>query len=189
MKINKKAVFKWELRISYMVLVIIISPLLMFFSSTDLLAFSTSIKIAGGYGIGTLTCPNKLVFNNEQIQFQVNKSKSVEAGSNDQGTTKSSLISGFWQVGTLSLPHTIRINSGSISDLHLSSSLHKISVKGLEQRDNICKNGNNNMNTGIKFNYINITGQCNERESQISFTSLDGKNGTFNGTTVCNVLR
>jgi hypothetical protein len=50
---------------------------------------STSIKIAGGYGVGTLTCPNKLVLNNEQIQFQVNKSKSVGVASNEQGTSKS----------------------------------------------------------------------------------------------------
>src|SRR5436309_4974332 len=179
-----------ELRISWMVFIIIIlSPPLLLFNNTGILAFSTSTKIAGGYGVGTLTCPNKLVLNNEQIQFQVNKSKSMGVGSNEQGTTKSSLISGFWEVGTLNVPHTIHVNSGSISDLHLSSSLHNISAKGIEQRDNICKNGNGNMNTGVKFNYINITGHCNDKESQISFTSVDGKNGIFNGTTVCNVLR
>jgi hypothetical protein len=87
------------------------------------------------------------------------------------------------------MPHTTHINLGSISDLHLSSSLHNISVKGMEQRDNICKNGNGNMNTDVKVNYINITGQCNDRESQISFTSVDGKNGSFNGPTVCNASR
>ena len=179
-----------ELRIPCMAfLILTILPPLLLFNNTALLAFFANTKIAGGYGVGTLTCPNKLVFNNEQIQFQVNKSKAMGAGLNEQGPTKSSLISGFWEVGTLNVPHTIHVNSGSISDLHLSSSLHNISAKGIEQRDNICKNANGNMNTGVKFNYINITGQCNVKESQISFTSVDGKKGTFNGTTVCNALR
>jgi NO-binding membrane sensor protein with MHYT domain len=43
--------------------------------------------------------------------------------------------------------------------------------------------------SNVKFNYINITGQCNAKESQMSFTSVDGKKGTFNGTIVCNALR
>lgn len=185
MQINKTGK---QLRISCMVFVIllILSPLL-HFNNTRLLAFSASTKIAGGYGAGTITCPNKLVFNNEQIQFQVNKSKA--AGLNEQGTIKSSLISGFWKVGTLNMPHNTHINLGSISDLRLSSSLHNISVKGTEQQDNICKNGNDNLNPSIKFNYINITGQCNVKESRMSFTSVDGKKGTFNGTIVCNALR
>src|SRR5438034_5540544 len=180
-----------ELRISCMAfLILIILPPLLLFNNTALLAFFANTKIAGGYGVGTLACPNKLVFNNEQIQFQVNKSKSMGVGSNEQGTTKSSLISGFWEVGTLNVPHSTHINLGSISDLHLSSSLHNISVKGIEQQDNICKNVNdNNMNTRVKFNYINITGQCNAKESRMSFTSVDGKKGTFNGTIVCNALR
>ena len=87
------------------------------------------------------------------------------------------------------MPHSTHINLASISDLRLSSSLHNISVKGIEKQNNICKNGNDNMNTGVKFNYINITGQCNAIESQMSFTSVDGKKGTFNGTIVCNALR
>ena len=190
MKMNKTAVcLKW-LTISSMVLIIlIVLPPLLLFNNTGLLAFSANTKIAGGYGAGTITCPNKLVFNNEQIQFQVNKSKAGGLGSNEQGTIKPSLISGFWKVGTLSVPHTTHINLGSISDLRLSSSLHNISVKGIEQQDNICKNGNNNMNASVKFNYINITGQCNVKESPMSFTSVDGKKGTFNGTIVCNALR
>jgi hypothetical protein len=169
-----------------MVLVILlILPPLLLFNNTGLLAFSANTKIAGGYGAGIITCPNKLVFNNEQIQFQVNKSKAAGPGSNEQGTIRPSLISGFWKVGTLNTPHTTHINLGSISDLRLSSSLHKISVKGLEQQDNICKNGNDS----VKFNYINITGQCNVKESRMSFTSVDGIKGTFNGTIVCNALR
>ena len=86
-------------------------------------------------------------------------------------------------------PNTTHINSGSISDLHLSSSLHNISVKGVEQQNNICKGGNDNTNPSVKFNYINITGKCNAKESEMSFTSVDGKRGTFNGTIVCNALR
>ena len=190
MQINKTSAFSKDLRISCLVFVILlILPPLLLFNNTGLLAFSSNTKIAGGYGAGTITCPNKLVFNNEQIQFQVNKSRAAGVGSNEQGTIKSSLISGFWKVGTLNMPHTTHINLGSISDLHLSSSLHNISVKGIEQQNNICKNVSDNTNTSVKSNYINITGQCNAKESQISFTSVDGKKGTFNGTIVCNALR
>jgi len=156
-----------------------LSPLL-FFNNMGLLAFSANTKIAGGYGVGTITCPNKLTFNDEQIQFQVNKSK---------GTMKSSLISGFWKVGTLNVPHTTHVNLGSISDLHLSSTLHNISINGIELQNNICKNGNNKANTSVNLNYINITGQCNTPDKSMLFTSLDGKEGTFKGTIVCNALR
>src|SRR5437879_1866405 len=174
MQINKTAAFSKELGVSCMVFVIllILLPLLLF-NNTGLLAFSANTKIAGGYGAGTITCPNKLVFNNEQIQFQVNKSKATGLGSNEQGTIKSSLISGFWKVGTLNMPNTTHINLGSISDLRLSSSLHKISVKGVEQQDNICKN--DSTNASVKLNYINITRQCNVKESRISFTSVTDK--------------
>ena len=96
---------------------------------------------------------------------------------------KSSLISGFWKVGTLNVP-----NTGSISDLHLSSTLHNISINGIELQNNICKNGNNNMGSA-KLNYINITGQCNTTDKPMLFTSLDGKKGTLKGTIVCNALR
>lgn len=173
MKTNKTAVCSKELTVSCMVFIILlILPTLLLFNNTRLLAFSANTKIAGGYGAGTITCPNKLVFNNEQIQFQVNKTKAAGVGANEQGTIKSSLISGYWKVGTLNMPHTAHINLGSISDLHLSSSLHNISVKGIEQQDNICRNVNDNMNAGL--NYINITGQCNAKDSRISFTSVDG---------------
>jgi hypothetical protein len=190
MKINKKAVCSKELTISCMVFIIlIILPSVLLFNNTGLLAFSANTKIAGGYGVGTITCPDKLIFTNEQIQFQVNKSKAADVGSKEEGTMKSSLISGFWKVGTLNMPHSTHINLGSISDLHLSSSLHNVSVKGIEQQNNICKNGNDNMNTAVRLNYINITGQCNTKDTRMSFTSLDGKQGTFNGTIVCNALR
>ena len=190
MKVNNRTAFSKGLTISSMVFIIlIILSALLLFTNKELLALSANTKIAGGYGVGTITCPNKLVFNNEQIQFQVNKSKAAGVGPKDQGTIKSSLISGFWKVGTLNVPHTTHINLGSISDLHLSSSLHNISVKGIEKQNNICKNGSNDMNTSVKINYINITAQCNAKESQMSFTSVDGKKGTFNGTIVCNALR
>ena len=188
MQINKRSAFSKDLRISCLVFVILlILPPLLLFNNTGLLAFSPNTKIAGGYGAGTITCPNKLVFNNEQIQFQVNKSKAAGLGSNEQGAIRPSLISGFWKVGTLNMPNTTHINLGSISDLRLSSSLHNISVKGIEQQDNICKN--DSTNASVKFNYINITGQCNVKESRMSFTSVDGIKGTFNGTIVCNALR
>src|SRR2546428_8362421 len=188
MKIIKRAAFSKGLTISSMVFIILIAlPPLLLINNTELLAFSANTKIAGGYGVGTISCPNKLVFNNEQIQFQVNKSKAAGLGSNEQGTIRPSLISGFWKVGTLNMPNTTHINLGSISDLRLSSSLHKISVKGVEQQDNICKN--DSTNASVKFNYINITGQCNVKESRMSFTSVDGIKGTFNGTIVCNALR
>jgi hypothetical protein len=190
MKVNKRAAFSKGLTISSMVFIILMAlPPLLLINNTGLLAFSANTKIAGGYGVGTITCPNKLVFNNEQIQFQVNKSKASGVGPNEQGTIKSSSISGFWELGTLNVPHTTHINSGPINDLHLSSSLHNISVKGIEKQNSICKNGSDNMNSNVKFNYINITGQCNAKESQMSFTSVDGKKGTFNGTIVCNALR
>jgi hypothetical protein len=170
----------------FLILITLSPPL--FFNNKGLLAFYADTKVAGGYGVGTITCPDKLVFNNEQFQFQVNKSKAV--GSSEQGTNKSSsLISGAWKIGTLNVPLTTHINSGSISDLHLSSSLHNISVKGVEQQNNICKNGIDNTSPSVKFNYINITGKCNTKESQMSFTSVDGKRGAFNGTIVCNALR
>jgi len=188
MKISKTAICSQELTILSMIILIILPPLLLF-NNTGISAFSANTKIAGGYGIGTITCPNKLVFNNEQIQFLVNKSKATGVGSNEQGTIKTSLISGFWKVGTLNIPHTAHINLGSISDLRLSSLLHNISVKGIERQNNICENGNGNLNTSVKFNYINITGQCNANESRMSFTSLDGQKGTFNGTIICNALR
>jgi hypothetical protein len=52
-----------------------------------------------GFGFGSVIGPNKLVFNNEQIQFQVNKSKSAHAIGN------SSYVCGFWTVGTLRANH------------------------------------------------------------------------------------
>jgi hypothetical protein len=39
--------------------------------------FRAANKVASGFGTGTLVCPNGLTFNNEQIQFEVNKSKKV----------------------------------------------------------------------------------------------------------------
>src|SRR5947209_3538287 len=93
MQINKTATLSKELRISCMVFVILlILPPLLLFNNTRLLAFSANTKIAAGYGAGTITCPNKLVFNNEQIQFQVNKSKVAGLGSNEQGTINGTIV-------------------------------------------------------------------------------------------------
>src|SRR2546430_11665095 len=97
MQINETSAFSNDLRISCLVFVILlILPPLLLFNNTELLAFSANTKIAGGYGAGTITCPNKLVFNNEQIQFQVNKSKAAGLGSNKKGKNKTTLISSFW---------------------------------------------------------------------------------------------
>src|SRR5207245_7209417 len=104
---------------SMLFIILIVLPPLLLSNNMGLLAFSANTKIAGGYGVGTITCPNKLVFNNEQIQFQVNKSKAAGVGPNDQGTIKSSLISGFWKVGTLNMLHTTHIKLCSISYLRL----------------------------------------------------------------------
>ena len=146
------------------------------------MAFSANTTLAGGFGFGSVICPNKLVFNNEQIQFQANKSKSAHTIDN------SSFVSGFWTVGTLSIPHTVHLTLGPVKELHLASSLHKIVVKGIQQEDNICKSGNNSASGIPKSNYINITGQCNT-QSRILVSSVDGVKGTFNGTVVCIAFR
>ena len=185
MKSNKIATFSNELTTSCMVsiILIILCPIF-FFNNVVLVAFPANTKIAGGYGVGTITCPNKLTFNNEQIQFLINKSE-VAAGT----VKSSSLISGFWKVGTLNVPNTTHINLGLISDLHLSSTLHNVSIKGIKQQYNICNSENSNINTNFKLNYINITGQCNTTDGPILYTSTDGEKGTFTGTIICNALR
>jgi hypothetical protein len=66
--------------------------------------------------------------------------------------------------------------------------LRNVSMNGIEQQDNICKNQKGNMNTHVKINDITITGQCNI-DTSIPFISIDGKKGTFKGTIVCNALR
>jgi hypothetical protein len=99
-----------------------------------------------------------------------------------------SFVSGFWTVGTLSFPHTSHLTLGPVKDLHLSSSLHKVVVKGIQQEDNICKSNNSVGRTLIPNNYLNITGQCGT-QSRILVSSIDGVKGAFNGTIVCIAFR
>jgi hypothetical protein len=168
---------------------ITLTPVLFFNNNYHLMAFFAKTTLVGGFGFGSVTCPNKLVFNNEQIQFQANKSKSDGMGSIAHATSNSSShVSGFWTVGTLSYPHTSHLTLGPVKDLHLSSSLHKVVVKGIQQEDNICKSNNSVGRTLMPNDYLNITGQCGI-QSRILVSSIDGIKGTFNGTIVCIAFR
>jgi hypothetical protein len=152
---------------------------------------SASSKVAAGYGIGTLICPNRLAFNNEQINFDVSKSK---GGGGVVGATEGvgPLTAGGWSIHP-SNSYASDTNSGSIDNIiHLSSSSssspdHNILLKGIEQHDNICSKGGS---SSLKTNYITITGQCNVKgTTTILLTALDGKKGTFNGMILCDVMK
>ena len=150
---------------------------------------SASSKVAAGYGIGTLICPNRLAFNNEQIDFDVSKSK---GGGGVVGATAGvgPLTAGGWSIHP-SNSYASDTNSGSIDNIiHLSSSSspdHNILLKGIEQHDNICSKGGS---SSLKTNYITITGQCNVKgTTTILLTALDGKKGTFNGMILCDVMK
>ena len=150
---------------------------------------SASSKVAAEYGIGTLICPNRLAFNNEQINFDVSKSK---GGGGVVGATEGvgPLTAGGWSIHP-SNSYASDTNSGSIDNIiHLSSSSspdHNILLKGIEQHDNICSKGGS---SSLKTNYITITGQCDVKgTTTILFTALDGKKGTFNGMILCDVMK
>jgi hypothetical protein len=150
---------------------------------------SASSKVAAGDGIGTLICPNRLAFNNEQINFDVSKSK---GGGGVVGATEGvgPLTAGGWSIHP-SNSYASDTNSGSIDNIiHLSSSSspdHNILLKGIEQHDNICSKGGS---SSLKTNYITITGQCNVKgTTTILLTALDGKKGTFNGMILCDVMK
>ena len=157
----------------------IIAIIVMLFPTVYSHGFKAVNKMASGFGIGTLVCPNGKTFNNEQIQFEVSKSKKkAEPVTSDN-----------WSIGALNLqPHLAHPNFGSISGIHLSSSLKEISIKGSENQDNICQTVNR-IGSTVKINYISIAGQCNTKDTIILFTSLDGKKGSFKGTIICNLLR
>ncbi len=154
------------------------------------MAFSANTTLVGGFGFGSVTCPNKLVFNNEQIQFQANKTESDGMGSISHATSNSSsFVSGFWTAGTLSTPHTVHLTLGPVKDLHLASSQRKLVIKGIQQQDNICQSINNSAGSTLKSNnYINITGLCNT-QSRILVSSIYGIKGAFNGAIVCIAFR
>jgi hypothetical protein len=138
----------------FLIMLMILAPVLFFKNTYHLMAFSAKTTLVGGFGFGSVTCPNKLVFNNEQIQFQANKSKSDGMGSIAHATSNSSHVSGFWTVGTLNFPHTSHLTLGPVKDLHLSSSLHKVVVNGIQQEDNICNSQNKSVSrTLLPNNY------------------------------------
>lgn len=154
---------------------------------------SDSSKGAAGYGIGTLICPNRLAFNNEQINFDVSKSK---GGGGVVGATEGvgPSTAGSWSIHP-SNSYASDTNSGSIDNIiHLSSPSssssspdHNILLKGIEQHDNICSKGGS---SSLKTNYITITGHCNVKgTTTILLTALDGKKGTFNGMILCDVMK
>ena len=153
---------------------IAILAIILTLSPTVLSGVKAPTKVVSGFGTGTLSCPNGLTFNNEQIQFEV---------------TGKTVTSGIWSIGALNLqPHMAHPNSGSINGIDLSSRLNDISIDGSENQDNICQSGNR-IGSIVKVNYISITGQCNTNDTVISFTALDGKKGSFKGTIICNLIR
>ena len=154
---------------------------------------SASSKVAAGYGIGTLICPNRLAFNNEQINFDVSKSK---GGGGVVGATEGvgPSTAGTWSIHP-SNSYASDTNSGSIDNIiHLSSPSssssspdHNILLKGIEQHDNICSKGGS---SGLKTNNITIAGECNVKGTTTRLlTALDGKKGTFNGMILCDVMK
>jgi hypothetical protein len=166
--------------------IIIVLAIILILSPTAFGYGSKSInKIASGFGTGTLVCPNGLTFNNEQIQFEVSKSKKVTE------QVKKTPKSDKWSISAPNPapePQTAHGNSGSINGVNLSSSLKDFLIKGSESQDNICRSVNG-IGNALKINYISISGQCNTKDTIISFTSLDGKKGSFKGTIVCNFIR
>jgi hypothetical protein len=156
---------------------------------------SASSKVAAGYGIGTLICPNRLAFNNEQINFDVSKSK---GGGGVVGATEGvgPSTAGSWSIHP-SNSYASDTNSGSIDNIiHLSSPSssssssspdHNILLKGIEQHDNICSKGGS---SSLKTNNIIIAGECNVKgTTTILLTALDGKKGTLNGMILCDVMK
>jgi len=161
--------------ITILAIILILSPIIFSYG------FRAASKMASGFGTGTLVCPNGLTYNNEQIQFEVTKSKKVK----EQG--EKTVTSNNWSIVALNQPHTAHANSGYIKGVNLSSSLKDISIKGSESQDNICQSVNGKGNS-LKINYISITGQCNAKDTIISFTSIDGKKGSFKGTIICSLI-
>jgi hypothetical protein len=160
----------------------ILATILMLSTTVFSYGFKAANKATSGFGTGTLTCPNGLAFNNEQIQFEVSKSKKVTE------QVKKTLKSDNWSISALNAePQTAHGNSGSINGVNLSSSLKDFLIRGSESQDNICQSVNG-IGNAVKINYISITGQCNTKDTTISFTSLDGKKGSFKGTTICSLI-
>jgi hypothetical protein len=149
---------------------------------------TSASQIYEGYGIGKLICSNGLSFNNEQIHFEVTKNKGERAGAGGGGAR--SLTAGDWDIHTISR-YAAEANVGSIYEVVFSSppsSPHNnIIIKGTEHDDSICKKSASNV--VVKTNYVTISGQCNIKGTIISFSALDGKKGTFQGSIICDKIR
>jgi hypothetical protein len=49
---------------AFLIMLMILIPVLFFKNTYHLMAFSAKTTLVGGFGFGSVTCPNKLVFNN-----------------------------------------------------------------------------------------------------------------------------
>lgn len=154
---------------------------------------TSASQIYDGYGIGKLICSNGLSFNNEQIHFEVTKNKeerAVAGGGGGVGGARS-LTAGDWSIHTISR-YATEANSGSIDEVVFSSSPsnphNNIIIKGTEHDDSICNKSANSV--VLKNNYVTIAGQCNIKGTTIiSFSAIDGKKGTFQGSIICDKIK
>lgn len=153
---------------------------------------TSASQIYDGYGIGKLICPNGLSFNNEQIHFEITKNKGEHAGEGGGGGGGArSLTAGDWSIHTISR-YATEANSGSIYEVVFSSTPsnphNSIIVKGTEHDDSICNKSANSV--VLKNNYVTIAGQCNIKGTTIiSFSAIDGKKGTFQGSIICDKIK
>jgi len=177
---------------------LILSPLLLF-EYSQVSAITIDSKGAQGYGIGTITCPNGITFNNEKIEFEVSKNRNERVPVDMPGKTTTTFgdwsIAGAAAAAATSNSDKTEANSGTISKIQLSTNLHGLFINGFQQSDNICKsravnssNGDDDAST-VKINYITISGPCNTKGTTISFSTLDGMRGSFTGFILCNFIR
>jgi hypothetical protein len=174
---------------------LILSPLFLF-EYSQVSAITIGSKGAQGYGIGTITCPNGLTFNNEKIEFEVSKNRNERVPVDMPGKTTTTF--GDWSMAgaaATSNSDKTEANSGTIYKIQLSTNLHGLFINGYQQHDNICKSRTVNSSNGdhdastVKINYITISGPCNTRGTTISFSTLDGMRGSFTGIILCNFIR
>ena len=150
---------------------------------------TSASQIYDGYGIGKLICSNGLSFNNEQIHFEVTKNKEERAVAGGGGAR--SLTAGDWSIHTISR-YATEANSGSIYEVVFSSTPSNphsnIIIKGTEHDDSICNKSANSV--VLKNNYVTLAGQCNIKGTTIiSFSAIDGKKGTFQGSIICDKIK
>jgi hypothetical protein len=180
---------------------LILSPLLLF-EYSQVSAITIGSKGAQGYGIGTITCPNGLTFNNEKIEFEVSKNRNERVPVDMPG--KTTMTFGDWSIAGAaaaaaaaanSNSDKTEANSGTVYKIQLSTNLHGLFINGFQQHDNICKSRTLNSSNGdddasiVKINFITISGPCNTKGTTISFSTLDGTRGSFRGIILCNFIR